>query len=422
MVKKLLGPFSQILTMEGLSLRGALKDEQMRVINNGGILIEKDRIIALGDFEELRKSHKGCTVEELTDAVTALPGLIDGHTHLCFAGSRANDFAARNSGKTYQQIAADGGGIWDTVSKTRKATPEYLEAKMCEKLDTLLMRGITTVEIKSGYGLDLEEELKILRVIQSANVRHHIDIVPTCLAAHIVPPAFKSEVEYLDYILKEIEPIICSEGLAGRFDIFIEENAFSKAAALYYLNTLRSLGHDFTVHGDQFTVGGSEVAIATKAISVDHLEAAGDAEVSALSRSQTFPIALPGASLGLGLPFAPARKLLDAGCSLAIASDWNPGSAPQGNLLTQAALLSTYQKLSAAEVFSALTFRAAAALKLANRGVLKSGNLADIVAFPTTSYKEILYHQGELQPTQVWKRGVLNSPVGRLDSGSDNQS
>jgi len=175
-----------------------------------------------------------------------------------------------------------------------------------------------------------------------------------------------------------------------------------------YLLALQKEGFDITVHGDQFSTGGSQVAIDVNARSVDHLEASGEVEIEALSKSEVIPVALPGASIGIGCAFTPARKLLDAGCSLAIASDWNPGSAPQGNLLTQASILSCFEKLSASEVFSGITFRAAQALNLIDRGRLTKGQLADIVAFPTTDFRDILYHQGELKASHVWKKGKKN--------------
>ncbi|MBT31411.1 MAG: hypothetical protein CMO01_17285 [Thalassobius sp.] len=280
-----------------------------------------------------------------------------------------------------------------------------MQQNVIEKLDTLLKRGITTVEVKSGYGLSLDDELKMLRAIKQAGEKHPSDVISTCLAAHIVPKDFQNEATYLQFILDELVPIIKSENLTSRFDIFIEQNAFSTEGAKFYLNQLKEQGFELTVHGDQFSTGGSKVAVDCGAVSVDHLEVSGEEEIERLAKSETIPVVLPGASMGLGMSFSPARKLLNAGCGLAIASDWNPGSAPQGNLLSQAALLGTYEKLSAAEVFAGITFRAAKALKLFDRGVLKAGNLADFIAFNCNDYREILYHQGELQAEKVWKKG-----------------
>lgn len=406
-MKKVIGPFLQLVTLRNLSERGAIKDEQLEIISGGGLLVEDGYIQEVAPFDELVKSNQKVSIDEVEGDRVGLPGLIDCHTHICFAGSRARDYAARNNGKTYQEIAKAGGGIWDTVTKTRDAGEQELRQNTSERLSLLLKRGITTVEIKSGYGLSVEDELKMLRAIQIASANSQADVVPTCLSAHIIPREFKKEADYLEFILREILPKVREEKLAKRFDIFIEENAFTPSLSLGFLNAIKKAGFSLTVHGDQFTTGGSQVAISCKASSVDHLEASGDEEVQALSKSQVTPVVLPGASIGLGLPFAPARKLLDADCSLAIASDWNPGSAPQGNLLTQASMLGTYEKLSAAEIFAGITFRAAKALKLTDRGILEAGKVADFTSFDCADYREILYHQGELQPSMTWKKGEM---------------
>ena len=406
-MKKIVGPFTELLTMEELPAMGPIKDESLPIINSGAILISDDQIQAVGEFEQLVKENPEVQVEALEGDNVGLPGFIDCHTHICFGGSRARDYAARNNGKTYQEIAATGGGIWDTVTQTRKASQEELEYATLKRLSTLLARGIATVEIKSGYGLSVEEEVKMLRAIKSSGLNHQTDVISTCLAAHIIPREFTNEADYLDYILDNLVPKIEEEKLVNRFDIFIEQNAFTSSNSMSYLNSLKQKGFDITVHGDQFNAGGSKVAIEVGAVSVDHLEASGEDEISALSKSETIPVVLPGASIGLGIPFSPARKLLDAGCSLAIASDWNPGSAPNGNLLTQASLLGAYEKLSAAEVFAGISYRSAAALNLKDRGTLAEGKVADFIAFDCNDYREILYRQGELQPAKVWKRGTL---------------
>ncbi|UZR97688.1 imidazolonepropionase [Chondrinema litorale] len=404
-MKKLTGPFSQIITLNNLPAKGAIKDEQLEIITDGGILTEGDNILQTGSFDALAKANPDAEITYIDGDFVALPAFTDCHTHICFAGSRAKDYAARNNGKTYQEIAQVGGGIWDTVTKTREASLETLQQNVIVKLDTLLKRGITTVEVKSGYGLSFDDELKMLRAIKQAGEKLPSDVISTCLAAHIVSKDFQNEATYLQFILDELVPIIKAESLTNRFDIFIEQNAFSIEGARFYLNQLKEQGFELTVHGDQFSKGGSKVAVDCGAVSVDHLEVSGEEEIERLAKSDTIPVVLPGASMGLGMPFSPARKLLDAGCGLAIASDWNPGSAPQGNLLNQAALLGTYEKLSAAEVFAGITFRAAKALKLFDRGVLKAGNLADFISFNCNDYREILYHQGELQAEKVWKKG-----------------
>ena len=398
-MKKLIGPFSQILPLSGLPLKGTLKDSQLQVISQGGIVTEAGLIVAIGGFEELTKQYPSAKVQEIEGENVLLPGFIDCHTHICFAGSRAADYAMRNEGRSYQEIAAAGGGIWDSVTQTRKASEIELTELLVKRTNRHFNDGITTIEVKSGYGLSVNEELKQLRAIKAASCRTKASLVATCLAAHIKPKDFEGgEKEYLDQIVNELLPVIKEENLALRVDIFIEKNAFNCNAAFNYLSRAKQLGFNITVHADQFTTGGSEVAVKAGAVSADHLEASGDKEINRLAKSDTVAVALPGASLGLGMPYTPARKLLDAGACVAIASDWNPGSAPMGNLLMQAAVLGAAQKLSNAEVFAGLTFRAAKALNLRDRGALIAGLRADLQVYPINDYREILYHQGSLRP------------------------
>jgi len=202
-------------------------------------------------------------------------------------------------------------------------------------------------------------------------------------------------------------PQILRQKLSKRVDIYIDENAFSAEQAKKYLAKAIELGFDTVVHADQFMAGGSHIAVELKALSADHLEVSTESEIKALANSNTIPVALPGSSIGLGEPYTPARKLLDAGGSLAIGSDWNPGSAPMGDLLVQASILAVFQKLTIAETLAGITFRAAAALNLSDRGVLDKGKLADFVAFPVDEYQEIFYNQGRIKPSKVWKEGVL---------------
>jgi len=404
--KKLIGPISQLLTLDKLPLKGALKDEQLEIVFRAGILLDGDKILRVGSWTELKKDFPEAELAELDGSYVAMPGMIDCHTHICFGGSRAKDFAMRNSGKTYLEIAQAGGGIWDTVTETRKLSLEELARITAKNANRHLAEGVTTIEVKSGYGLSLEEELKMLRAIQKADGSTPVDLIATCLAAHMKPRDFEgSNTSYLNLISAQLFPVLLEEKLCKRMDAFVEKSAFSPEEITPYLLKAKEFGFDLTVHADQFTTGGSAVAIAVGAKSADHLEASTEKEINLLVKSDTIAVALPGASIGLGCAFTPARKILDQGGALAIASDWNPGSAPMGDLLAQASILAAFEKLSTAEVFAAITFRAAAALGLADRGKLSSGMLADFVLFPTADYREILYHQGKLKPAEVWKKG-----------------
>jgi imidazolonepropionase len=278
---------------------------------------------------------------------------------------------------------------------------------LLKRLEILLSEGVTTVEVKSGYGLNIQDELRMLEVIQNSDALLPIDVVPTCLAAHMKPKDFGgTNMQYLEMLVDKLLPAVKTRNLSNRIDIFIEKSAFTTDEGQYYLRKAKDLGFDVIVHADQFTAGGLQVACNEGALSADHLEASGDNESSMLAQSNTVAVCLPGASLGLGMQFAPARKLLDAGASVAIASDWNPGSAPMGDLLMQAAVLGAYEHLSLAETLAAITCRAAKALAFTDRGIINKGKLADIIAFPTDDYRDILYRQGKLKPESVWKKGV----------------
>jgi len=405
---KLTGPFKQLLTMDHLPDRGQLSDDQLEIIPDGGIVHREGKIIATGNFNALKEAYSDATIEWIEGDYVGLPGMIDVHTHICWAGSRANDYAMSLSGKSYLEIAAMGGGIWDTVRKTREATIEELAEYTQQRAMRVLRQGVTTIEVKSGYGLSVKEELKILEAIALVNKRSGAELIPTCLAAHILPKDFKgTEKEYLQLILNTLLPEVKKQKLADRVDIFVESSAFSVAEATNYLLKARELGFDIVLHGDQFSTGSVTVANAVNALSIDHLEAANVREIALLAEGNTIPVVLPGASIGLGVPFAPARKMLDVGTSLVIASDWNPGSAPMGNLLTEAAILGAMEKLTMCEVWAALTCRAAQALNKTDRGILKQGFVADILAFKTNDYKEILYRQGQLNAGIVWKKGEI---------------
>ncbi len=404
----LIGPFKQIVPMTGLSLKGALSDAALVVYEAAGILITNGKIGALGPYDELLNQNKGIEIFHLEGDHVALPGFVDSHTHICFAGSRAKDYALRNSGKTYLEIAKAGGGIWDTVTHTRKASQSELVKHTVKLANRHLKNGTTTLEVKSGYGLTIDEELKILRAIKEADRITSADLITTCLAAHMLPRDFDGNATaYLERISSLLFPKLKEEKLTRRIDAFIEESAFSKEEIAPYFQKAKEMGFDLTVHADQFTTGGSEVAVAFDAVSADHLEVSTQNEIELLAKSNVIATALPGASLGLGCAFTPARRLLDAGASLVIASDHNPGSAPMGDLLTQATILGAFEKLTNAEILAAITFRAARALRLKDRGMLQEGYLADISIFHTNHYNEILYNQGNLKPCMIWKSGEL---------------
>ena len=390
--------------MVNLPERGAISDNSLEIIEDGGVVIEDGKIIEVGDFLSLSKND--LDVREITYPCVLLPGFIDSHTHVCHYGNRSDEYAKRNSGISYQQILEEGGGIHNTMNSTSNSTDEQLTDDTLNRLKRHFQEGVLTCEVKSGYAPNLEDEVRMLRIINEIDSSNDIDLIPTCLAAHVTPKKYESSKKYLDSIVNDLLPIIKKENLSNRVDIFIEEKAFSITEASNFLEKIKS---DFyiTAHANQFTSGGLKVGVDNGAVSVDHLEVITDQEIDYLSKSDTTGVVLPGCSLGLGIPFAPARKLLDYNCKVSIASDWNPGSAPMGDLLMQASLLGSTEKLSNAEVLAGITCRAANALSLEDRGSLGSGKIADMIGFKTNDFRDILYNQGKLKPSFICKRGKI---------------
>ena len=403
-MKRLIGPFSQIITMSNLPLKGSITDEKLEIIENGGVIIDGNKILEVGKFSDLVKKEKN--IFEIDFQSVLVPGFIDGHTHICHYGSRSEEYSKRNAGMSYQQILSEGGGIHNTMTATENASDEELEKVTVSRLDRHFNEGVLTCEIKSGYGSDLNQEVRLLNIINKINKNHAMGIIPTCLAAHVTPKIYNSSSEYLEKIIEELIPVLEKKKLTNRIDIFIEEKAFSVSESFDYLSQLKNK-FDITVHANQFSSGGVKVGVDCGAKSVDHLEVIDDNEIRYLSNSNTSAVVLPGCSLGLGIPFAPARKLLDNNCKLSIATDWNPGSAPMGDLLQQSSLLGSIEKLSSAEVFSAITYRSADALGLNDRGKIEKEKLADFIGFKTDDYRDILYNQGKLKPSFICKRGEI---------------
>ena len=390
--------------MVNLPERGAISDNSLEIIDDGGVVIEDGKIIEVGDFLSLSKND--LDVREITYPCVLLPGFIDSHTHVCHYGNRSDEYAKRNSGISYQQILEEGGGIHNTMNSTSNSTDEQLTDDTLNRLKRHFQEGVLTCEVKSGYAPNLEDEVRMLRIINEIDSSNDIDLIPTCLAAHVTPKKYESSKKYLDSIVNELLPIIKEENLSNRVDIFIEEKAFSITEASNFFEKIKN---DFyiTAHANQFTSGGLKVGVDNGAVSVDHLEVITDQEIDYLSKSDTTGVVLPGCSLGLGIPFAPARKLLDYNCKVSIASDWNPGSAPMGDLLMQASLLGSTEKLSNAEVLAGITCRAANALSLEDRGSLENGKIADMIGFKTNDFRDILYNQGKLKPSFICKRGKI---------------
>jgi imidazolonepropionase len=379
---------AQVVTPAGdtAPLRGTLLGE-VAVIEDAFILCEGSTVAAVGRMRDLEPLNGD--VEELDGrGRCAIPGLVDCHTHACFAGDRVDEFSLRAAGATYEELHAAGGGILSTVAATRSAGEHGLQEAVARHRGWMLRQGTTTFEAKSGYGLDRETELASLRAIAAEGG------VPTFLGAHTVAPEFDDPDEYVDWLVAEVMPEAAQ--VAEAADIFVERGAFDAAQARRYLEGARDVGLELRLHGDQFTESGAiPLAIELGARSVDHLEATGPEGAQALAESDVTGVLLPASALFLGRPMPPARALVDAGAAIALATDFNPGSAFCESLPLVCSLACTQLGLSPAEALAACTVNAAHVLGRADRkGRLAPGLDADLVLLDTPDWRYLAYHLG----------------------------
>jgi imidazolonepropionase len=378
------------------------------LLDNAAIAWIGDTINWVGSCQDLPSEFDG---EPVIDCERRLvvPGLIDCHTHLCFGGWRADEFELRLKGANYQEIAAAGGGISSTVTSTRAASAGTLQRKANVVLDALLKLGVTTVECKSGYGLDAASELKQLEVYRLLDQSHPVDLVPTFLGAHIIPPEYRDARErYVRLLCEELIPAIANEGLARFCDAFVEEGAFTIDEARQIFTTAAEHGLQIKVHADQLSDGGGALLAAEMgAVSAEHLEYISSEGIKALADSGTVAVSLPLASLYLGEPFLPARKLLDAGVPVAVATDFNPGSAPSYHLPLAMTLACLSQHMTPQEVLNGVTTVAARAISAETRiGSLVPGYSADLAIIDMPSLNQWLYHFVPNACAKVLKNGL----------------
>jgi len=367
-------------------LRGAALGE-LEVFEDAYVLCVDGRIERVGRMRDLGRLEG--EVEELDGrGVAAIPGLVDCHTHACFAGDRAEEFSLRAGGASYEELHAAGGGILSTVRATRRADEDELREAVRRHRGWMLRWGTTTFEAKSGYGLDRDTELASLRAIAAEGG------MPTYLGLHAVPPEYDDAEAYVDFVVAEVLPEAAQ--LAEAADVFLERGAFDAAQARRYLGAARDHGLALRLHADQFTeAGGIELAIELGARSVDHLEATGERGVGTLARSEVTAVLLPASALFLGRPMPPGRALVEAGAAVALATDFNPGSAFCESLPIVASLASTQLGLSPAQALSAMTVNAAHVLERADRkGRLAPGYDADLVLLDAPDWRHLAYHLG----------------------------
>jgi len=383
----------------GAPLRGRDAMRSVDVVEDAFVLCEEGRISAVGRMRDL-ESLGGDVVELDGSGCAAIPGLVDCHTHAVFAGSRAQEFELRSGGASYEELHAAGGGILSTVEATRAAGEEGLRDALALHRGWMLASGTTTFEAKSGYGLDHDTELAMLRVVREAGG------VPTWLGAHAVPPEFPDAGAYLDFALAEVLPEAAAIAVAA--DVFLERGAFDAEQARRYLDACRDAGLRLRLHADQFTeAGGVPLAVELGAVSVDHLEATGEDGARELAASDVAAVLLPVAALFLGRRMPPARALIDQGAIVALATDFNPGSAFCESLPLVCALACTQMQMSPAEALAACTVNAAHVLGRADRvGRLAPRYDADIVLLDASDWRYLAYHLGGNHVAQVIQGGV----------------
>jgi len=401
---------SQLVTLAGPARARYGKElGGLGIIPDGGLLAANGRITHIGKTPEIEKLCQRDT--EVVDArgCAVLPGFVDAHTHLVFAGNRLEDFESRARGETYEQIAKRGGGIQTTVQATRAASEEDLFALAKGRASWFLKNGTTTIEAKSGYGLTLKDELKILRVIRRVGTETPLETVPTFLGAHAFPAEFReNHGGYTSLIIDKMLPAIGEEKLAEYCDIFCEQNYFDVDDSRRILTAAKQHGLKLRMHVDQLTnSGGATLAADLAAITADHLEQTGADGISTLAKAGVQPVLLPGSVYALGSKKYPkARQMIDAGLAVALATDFNPGSSPSASIPMMLSLAVTQMRMSPAEAITAATINAAASLgRIESIGSLEAGKLANFVIYNCDEYRELAYWFGVSLVRDVFVRG-----------------
>ncbi len=395
------------------------------LITDGAVAVVDGKIAAVGLSAEILGSYSSDEVIDAEGSVIC-PGFVDPHTHIVYAGDRLNEFELKIKGADYLEIMTSGGGINSTVKQTRTATFDHLVKQSSKRLDRMLTCGTTTCEIKTGYGLDAETELKMLAVIEQLDKTHAISIVPTFLAAHTVPLEFKDRPEaYVDLICSDMLPLAWKWYEQSHFktagtpffcDVFAEKSAFDIEQSHRVLAAARGLGFGIKAHVDQFNnLGGSRLGIELEAVSIDHLDAISDVEIEQLAASETVGIVIPTENFNAGkAQFANARKMIDSGCAVAISTDYNPGSAPCPSQPMAMAIACRYQKLLPQEALNAVTINASCAIGLGHQlGSIEVGKRGDLCIFESTDYREIAYEfGGNLLRGMITNGQGLSVPMG----------
>ncbi|MBD7937714.1 imidazolonepropionase [Cytobacillus sp. Sa5YUA1] len=413
---------NELLTLKGHSQQPAVKAamNQLHVINDGAILIKDEHIVAIGETNELiSQFQQELNSAEVIDASgkVVMPGLVDPHTHLVYAGSREEEFNMRLNGATYMEIMNNGGGIHATTSKTRAATIDELKEESLKRLDSFLMHGVTTIEAKSGYGLDWETEYKQLFVAKELNRLHAIDIVSTFMGAHAIPAEYKKRPDaFIDLIIDEMLPLVVEEELAVFNDVFCEGGVFTPEQSKKLLLAGKNLGLIPKIHADEIEpYGGAELAAAVGAISADHLLKASDEGIKKMAAAGVIAVLLPGTAFFLMEEAANGRKMIDEGVAVALSTDCNPGSSPTTSLPFMMNLACMHMGLTPAEAIYAATINAAHAIGKGHEvGSLEEGKKADILILDVPNYMQTQYLYGMNHTHSVIKAGRIVIDNGAL--------
>jgi len=415
----------RVFTLAGFSREPARGPgmERLGLIDNGYVAIRGDRIAAVGEADRLPASLVGPETQWLDAGGRAvIPGFVDPHTHLVYAGSRAGEFAQRLRGTSYLEILAAGGGILSTVAATRAAAEEELTEQAARRLGRFLLAGTTTVEVKSGYGLSREAELKQLRVVRRLRQMLPLDLVPTFLGAHAVPMEYRDHRQaYVDLLVDDMLPAVAAEGLAEFADVFCEEGVFSPTETRRILSRARQLGLGLKLHADELVaaVGGAELAAELGATSADHLLYASEEGLAAMARAGAVAVLLPGTAFFLRTGrYAPARRMLELGLPVALATDHNPGTCTLESMAEVMGLAALEMGLTPAEALAAATINAAHAVgRQAETGSLEPGKRADLLVLDGEGPEDIVYRFGTNLVDQVVAQGRLAASAGRLLKG-----
>lgn len=404
---------AQLVTLAGENEpRRQEQMSELNIIQDGSVWMENGEVLAIGTTSELealygKRAHEADVVDAAGHLVT--PGLVDPHTHVAYGGSREKEFEMRLEGSTYMEIMNAGGGIHATTRMTREATEDELVAQTTRRLDSFLAHGVTTVEGKSGYGLDLETELKQLRAMKRLNESHPIDLIPTFMGGHAVPQEYKgNEEQYIDLLVNDMLPKVAEEGLAVFNDVFCEVGVFTPEQSERILEAGKKLGLIPKIHADEIeSYGGAELAAKVGAISAEHLLKASDEGVRLMAEAGVIACLLPATALYLREEAAKGRAMIDAGVAVAISTDCNPGSSPTTSMPLVMNLACISMRLTPAEALVAATMNAACAIGMEEKvGSLEVGKQADVVMWNVSNYQELQYLFGVNHVKSVWKKGV----------------